>query len=85
MLPIAFGVTWAGYGLTSWGYCLLKGWNIGFGDWFNPVRPWEWTAENAATPPLIPPTKVNPAPPLEKEAGGSAGKIQGPTSRAQAL
>lgn len=61
MLPIAFGVTWAGYGLASWGYCLLKGWNIGFGSWFNPVHPWEWTKDNAASPPIIPPTQVNPS------------------------
>jgi hypothetical protein len=61
MLPLAFAVTWAGYGLTSWGYGLVKGWNIGFGAWFNPVHPWEWTAETAASPPLIPPTQVNPS------------------------
>lgn len=61
MLPIGFLVTLGGYGLTSWGYCILRGWNIPFGQWFNPVHPWEWTADNAASPPPIPPTQVNPS------------------------
>ena len=61
MLPIAFIVTLSGYGLTSWGYCILKGWDIPLGAWFNPVHPWEWTKDNAASPPLIPATQVNPS------------------------
>jgi hypothetical protein len=58
MLPLAFAVTWGGYGITSWGYCLLKGWDVPFGRWFDPLDPWEWTA--GEKPPVIPPTQVLP-------------------------
>ena len=60
MLPIAFGVTWFGYGVTTWGYALIKGWDIPFGAWFSPFHPWDWK-DNAKSPPLIPPTQINPS------------------------
>jgi len=62
MLPIAFLVTWTGYGITSWGYCLLRGWNIPASAWFSPINTWQWTASNSDSPPLIGPTQVNPGP-----------------------
>ena len=58
MLPIAFLVTWAGYGVFSWGYNIHRGWNVGFGEWFNPVHVYDWPAGD---PPLIPATQVNPS------------------------
>lgn len=33
---------WFGYDVSSWGYCLVKGWNITFGEWSNPVHPYTW-------------------------------------------
>lgn len=61
MLPVAFVVLWAGYGLASYGYVLLKGWDIPFSQWWSPLHPWEWDQDTAATPPVIPPTQVNPS------------------------
>lgn len=61
MLAVAFGVMWAGYGISSWGYGVLKGWDITLGEWFNPLHPWEWDATSAAKPPLIPATQVWPS------------------------
>lgn len=60
MLPIAFGVAWFGYGLASWGYVVHRGWNIGWGEWFNPVHLYDWPADGS-DPPVIPPSQVNPS------------------------
>jgi hypothetical protein len=40
MPAIGFGLTWLGYALTSWGYCLVRGYNVKFTDWINPVHPY---------------------------------------------
>jgi hypothetical protein len=37
---IGIGVTWLGYSLTLWGYCLIKGYNVRFTELANPVRPY---------------------------------------------
>lgn len=61
MLAVAFGVMWAGYTVTTWGYCVLKGWNITLAEWADPLHPWEWDATTAAEPPKIPATQVWPS------------------------
>ena len=82
MLPLGMLITFAGYGLASYGYVLVKGWDITFASWWNPLNPWEWTAASAASPPVIPPTQVLPSaaaaavkPPDQAGApGGSSGQ-----------
>jgi hypothetical protein len=44
-----FGIVWFGYSLTSWGYMLIKGYNVKFTDWLNPLHPYT----GAWPPPLI--------------------------------
>lgn len=33
---------WAGYALSSWGWILLKGWDICLREWVSPVNPYQW-------------------------------------------
>jgi hypothetical protein len=31
-------LAWLGYGLGSWGYFLVRGYDVKLGDWLNPVH-----------------------------------------------
>jgi hypothetical protein len=64
MIALAFLWAWAGYGTTSWGWCLVRGYDIPFGAWFSPLHPYEWPADGS--PPLVPKGQVWPG------GGGSA-------------
>lgn len=39
LVPVAFAVTWAGYTLGIWGYCLVRGYNVTFMDCFKTMWP----------------------------------------------
>lgn len=43
MAAFALGLTWFGYAVTSWGYCLIRGYPVKFTDWINPVHPYAGT------------------------------------------
>ena len=59
MLLIGFAVVWAGYGLASWGYEVLKGNNIPFTEWMTPTsKVWDWANGDA---PKLPDTQVWPS------------------------
>lgn len=60
MIVIGFAAMWAGYGVATWGYNLLKGWNVPLVAWFSPVRTYQWP-KPPASPPQIPDTQVNPS------------------------
>lgn len=32
------GLTWFGYSFLSWGYCLLRGYNVKFSEWVSPFH-----------------------------------------------
>jgi hypothetical protein len=49
---------WAAYGLGSWGYCLIRGWDVPFRAWFSPLNPYQFPP--GGTPPPIPDTKLFP-------------------------
>ena len=56
MLPVAFLAAWAAYAVGSWGYCLVKGYDVSFREWVSPLSPYsgKWP------PPLIPEGKLWP-------------------------
>lgn len=56
-MGLGFAIVWAGYAVSSWGYCLLKGYDITFLTWINPVSPYQWPK---GTIPTIPPTRIWP-------------------------
>ena len=66
MPAIAFGLGWLGYTVTLYGVCLLRGWNISFGQLISPVKPYS----GAWPPPAIPDTTVLPG--QGTSAGGSS-------------
>lgn len=52
-------VTYVGYSIGSWGYVLLKGYNITLREWFSPLSPYQWPP--AGTPiPVIPKGRLWP-------------------------
>lgn len=58
MLPVAFLLLWGGYGVSSWGYILVRGWNITLREWFSPLHPYTWPA--SGTPQPVPQGQVFP-------------------------
>ena len=58
MLTIPMIVMFTGYTVGSYGRVLLKGWNISFGSWVNPLNPYQWPSGG---PDFIPPGQLFPA------------------------
>ena len=57
MLAAGIFVIWAGYGVASWGYLIVKGLNVTPAEWFSPLHPLDW---NNAPPKCIPDTLLMP-------------------------
>jgi hypothetical protein len=68
------GMTFAGYGLASWGWILTKGYNITLRQWFSPLNPWAWPASTSATIPRVPKGRIFPGSPPGGAGGSSSGK-----------
>lgn len=73
MVAVAFGITWGGYTLTLWGYCLIKGYDITLADLANPVTVFRWPK----SPPPIPPAQILPT---SKRKAASKPGHQAPTA-----
>ena len=56
MIGLGFIVSWLGYTTVLYGYCLIKGYDITFGQLANPAHVFTWPAN----PPQIPPNQVTP-------------------------
>lgn len=39
MTAVALGICWAGYTLSMWGYCLVKGYDVPFSGLFHATWP----------------------------------------------
>lgn len=39
MLPLGMILGFAGYGLSTWGYVLVRGYNVTLREWFSPLHP----------------------------------------------
>lgn len=50
MLPVSMLLTFAGYGVGSYGWVLVKGYDISIRQWFSPLNPWTWPAPGHNTP-----------------------------------
>ena len=42
VVAVALFAVWGFYGAGTWGWCLVKGYNITFAEWFNPLHPYQW-------------------------------------------
>jgi hypothetical protein len=57
MIALGFAAFWGFYGIGTWGWILVKGYNITFTDWFNPMKPYYWPG---GTPGIVPAGSVFP-------------------------
>jgi hypothetical protein len=62
---IGIVIMFAGYTIASYGIVLLKGWDISWKQWIDPLDPWQWSG----TPQPVPSTQVFPS---AASAGSSA-------------
>lgn len=75
MLVIGFAVIWAGYGLGSWGWCLIKGYDVPFSAWFTPGRGvFDWS-QGAGH---IPDTQVWPSAAVQQVSNAAQSSAGGP-------
>ena len=74
MFPLGIAMVWAGYGLGSWGWILVKGYNITLREWFSPLHPYQWPASTSATIPRVPKGSLFPTSSTSgtSSAGGAA-------------
>ena len=59
MLAAGLVLGWVAYGVGSYGWVLLRGWDIPARAWFSPLNPYQWP--KGGTPPVIPDTAVFPS------------------------
>jgi hypothetical protein len=70
-------VIWAGYGVASYGWVMLKGYNVPAAKWFTPVGTFQWSSD----PGFVPKGKVFPG---QAPGSGSGNTTSGTTSTAPA-
>lgn len=51
MVMIGIIGVFAGYTVTSYGWVLIRGWNITFKQWVSPLNPYIWTGSDPGTIP----------------------------------
>lgn len=59
MIPVVVIGVFGWYTVASYGYVLLKGYDIPFTRWVSPLNPYRWPAKG--DPQTIPPTQVFPS------------------------
>jgi hypothetical protein len=63
MPAIGMIVGWLGWSVASWGYCLVRGYDVKFTDWINPVHPYQgWPPPQAPADQIIPGQNPGAAP-----------------------
>lgn len=72
MLPLGMALVWAGYGVGTWGYVLVKGYNITLREWFSPLHPWQGPLSKAG---MVPQGQIFPGG-KGSTSGGKPQKIQ---------
>lgn len=73
MAAIGFGLVWGGWAIGFWGYCLIRGYNITFGQLVNPVHPYGSKKGEAWPPPLIPKGSLLPG---KQQQASTAAAVQ---------
>ena len=60
MLAVGMLITWAGYSLTLWGWCLIRGYDVTLGQLMSPAHPYGSGKDQPWPPPLIGPDVIFP-------------------------
>lgn len=74
MIALAFLVTLAGYGVTSYGWVLVKGYNVPARAWWNPMHPFDWPPDG--NPGFVPQGRIFP--------GGQSAQFPDPSAATEA-
>lgn len=69
MGALSFGFAWAAYAVGSWGWILLKGYDITFKQWVSPLTVYSWP--RTGSPGTIPASQVFPTGNSAQAASGS--------------
>lgn len=67
-LVLGAALLYGGYIVASFGWIMLRGWDIPFRSWVSPLNPYQW----AGTPSPIPATQIFPS-----VGGGIEGTVPG--------
>lgn len=70
MLAVGGLLVWAGYSVSLWGWCLLRGYNVTLGQLMTPIHPYLSGKGQSWPPPLMAPDVIFPG--GRTAAGGSA-------------
>lgn len=68
MLPVGMLLSWAGYSLGLWGWCLIRGYDVTLGQLMSPTHPYGSGKGQTWPPPLMSPNVIFPG----KNTGASA-------------
>lgn len=74
MIAVGVVLLWSAYGVASYGYVLVRGWDIPARQWFSPLSPYQWP--KSGDPPPIPQDQILPGQPGTGASEGGGGKIQ---------
>lgn len=76
MLPAGMLLMWAGYSVSLWGWCLLRGYDVTLGQLMSPTHPYGSGKGQPWPPKLIGPDVIWPGGRSATTAGGAAGTGQ---------
>ena len=78
MIAVGMLLTWAGYSVGLWGWCLLRGYNVTLGQLMSPTHPYGSGKGQGWPPAQIPDTQVFPGGPSSSSpaSSSSSGKPQ---------
>jgi hypothetical protein len=60
MLPVGMLLMWAGYSVSLWGWCLIRGYDVTLGQLMSPTHPYGSGKGQAWPPPLMSPDVIFP-------------------------
>lgn len=60
MLPIGMVLVWAGYSVSLWGWCLIRGYDVTLGQLMSPTHPYGSGKGQAWPPPLMSADQIFP-------------------------
>ena len=72
MLGAGIIIGWLGYAVGSYGYCMIRGYDVPARAWFSPLNPYTWPPGG---PPPIPDSQLFPSS-AAASGDGSAPKVQ---------
>jgi hypothetical protein len=67
MLPLGMVITFVGYGIATYGFLMVKGYNITFKEWFSPLHPFQGALDSKG---FVPQGQLFPGPTPGAGGGG---------------